>query len=184
MINENVELIKVIRTDNPQKVLCKCKLCGNEFLMWRSHDYRGSTACKCRLVANKRIYSIFTNMKTRCYNPNSFTYKDYGGRGISVCDEWRTNYFSFEKWALNNGYSDELTIERIDVNGNYCPDNCTWVSPEYQQRNKRVTRRICGTSLRDYCISNNINYKTVHTYLSRHPEVPLPDILSRYTRRK
>ena len=180
MVNEMVELLEVIKCGPYSKVRCKCKLCGNEFVMWRSHYYRGSTECKCLGVTNHRIYSIFTNMKTRCYNPHSRSYKDYGARGIHICDEWANDYLSFEKWALNNGYSDELTIERIDVNGDYCPNNCTWASSTQQQRNKRTTRRIGGTSLRNYCTLHGINYKTFHSYLRKHPELTLEEIANRY----
>ena len=180
MTNPSVELVEVIRTASQPKVRCKCRICGNEFVMWRSHYYRGSTACKCKGVTNNRIHSIYTNIKSRCYNPNASSYKSYGGRGITLCDEWKNDYSTFEKWALHNGYSDGLTIERIDVDGNYTPSNCTWVTAEDQQRNKRTTRRIDNTSLRNYCNSKGINYKTVHTYLSRHPTVPLERIVSRY----
>lgn len=76
-------------------------------------------------------------MKQRCSNSNNTNYKNYGGRGISICDEWRSSFKAFEEWALSNGYEDNLTIDRIDVNGNYCPDNCRWITIRQQQRNKR-----------------------------------------------
>lgn len=76
-------------------------------------------------------------MHTRCYNQNDEHYKDYGGRGIIICEVWKNNYINFYEWAINNGYNDNLTIDRIDVNGNYEPDNCRWTTVQAQQNNKR-----------------------------------------------
>ena len=76
-------------------------------------------------------------MKNRCRCPSSPAYKNYGGRGITVCDEWN-DYISFKKWALSNGYNDNLTIDRINVNGNYCPENCRWITKEVQAGNTRT----------------------------------------------
>jgi len=83
-----------------------------------------------------RIYRIWKGMRERCFNPNRKPYKNYGGRGISVCEEWNS-YLVFKDWAINHGYSDYLSIERIDVNGNYCPENCTWIPLEDQSKNRR-----------------------------------------------
>ena len=82
-------------------------------------------------------------MKTRCYNSNSPDYKNYGGRGITICEEWLKDYLSFRNWAEANGYDEnakkmQCTIDRIDVNGNYEPSNCRWVSAKIQARNKRI----------------------------------------------
>ena len=76
-------------------------------------------------------------MIDRCYRPSIFAYKDYGGRGITVCDEWRKDFMSFYNWALNNGYEETLTIDRIDVNGNYEPNNCRWIPMGEQSKNTR-----------------------------------------------
>lgn len=78
-------------------------------------------------------------MKSRCYNENLRSFRDYGTRGIKVCDEWKNSYESFRDWATSNGYQDGLSIERIDVNGNYTPDNCTFIKLEEQAVNKRNT---------------------------------------------
>lgn len=87
-----------------------------------------------------RLYKIWAYMKKRCYNTSALNYKDYGGRGITVCDEW-LKYEAFRDWALSHGYDDTLSIDRIDVNGNYKPDNCRWVDCVAQANNKRNSVR-------------------------------------------
>ena len=84
-----------------------------------------------------RLYSIWQSMKSRCYYEKNKCYGSYGGRGICICDEWRYSFNSFALWALSNGYRDDLTIDRINVNGNYEPANCRWATNEEQQKNKR-----------------------------------------------
>ena len=85
----------------------------------------------------KRIHSIWLNMKARCNNPNRPKYPRYGGRGIKICNEWLESYENFRDWAMANGYRDDLSIDRIDVNGNYEPNNCRWTDMKTQQRNRR-----------------------------------------------
>lgn len=91
---------------------------------------------------NSRLYRVWGGMKKRCFDTNSPAYKHYGGRGITVCEEWRSDFAAFRAWAMQNGYDEnakrgDCTIDRIDVNGNYTPDNCRWVSVAVQNRNKR-----------------------------------------------
>lgn len=124
-----------------------------------------------------RLYRLWCHIKWRCLNKNCKQYPDYGGRGIKICDGWLNSYESFRDWALANGYSDELTIDRIDVNGNYTPSNCRWVDNKTQARNKRRTIyvRVNGESktLSELAEQLGVSYYTLHKrirYLGYPPE--------------
>ena len=88
-----------------------------------------------------RTFSIWAGMKARCYNPKAISYKNYGAKGITVCDEWLT-FENFHNWAIKNGYNDNLQIDRIDNNKGYCPENCRWVTITENMRNQTQTRNI------------------------------------------
>lgn len=95
-----------------------------------------------------RLYSIWRGMKKRCTVDTYDSFHRYGGRGIKICSEWLENFSEFSKWAKENGYKDNLTLDRIDVNGNYCPENCRWVSMKEQSRNRRTNHNLtfCGNT--------------------------------------
>ena len=123
-------------------------------------------------LTNHPLYSRWSGMRKRCFNQNSSDYSNYGARGISVCDEWNNTdngFQNFYEWAINNGWSHNLTLDRIDCNGNYSPQNCRWVTNLQQQRNKRNTIKINymgkEMSLRDICDENNISYNIVYQRL-------------------
>lgn len=91
-------------------------------------------------MSGTRLYAIYKHMLNRCYNEHDVRYPRYGGRGISVCDEWRESFEVFMDWSIKNGYAEDLSIDRIDVNGFYCPDNCKWSTAKEQADNKSSTR--------------------------------------------
>lgn len=118
-----------------------------------------------------RLYNIYRYMKTRCYNPNADNYKHYGGRGIKICQEWLDDFSAFKEWSLSHGYNDDLTIERLDVNGNYEPNNCAWVTRSVQANNTRVNHFITldgiTKTLTEWARYFNINARTVKGRLNR-----------------
>lgn len=132
---------------------CKCD-CGKTKEIAAGNLTGGKThSCGClqKIMASEsskthgesktKLYRIWKGMRTRCYNPNSRAYKNYGGRGILVCDEWE-HYEAFKTWAIQNGYSEGLTIERIDNDGMYEPGNCEWISLSSQTKNTRRNHYI------------------------------------------
>ena len=90
-------------------------------------------------LSKEKLYGIWYNILFRCYNPKCNMYKHYGGRGIGVCQEWAENFTAFYEWALTNGYKPELSIDRIDVNKGYSPENCRWITMEEQHLNCQNT---------------------------------------------
>lgn len=138
-----------VQEGQKRKFQCQCD-CGNMFFARPIDLEKGKVkSCGCiqrevseNSVSHDRLYHVWNSMKARCYYENSESYRNYGGRGISICDEWLKNYQSFKDWAYENGYDEnaprgECTIDRIDVNGNYEPNNCRWITNLEQQKNKR-----------------------------------------------
>lgn len=135
--------------------VCKCD-CGNITKPIRSNNLKSGTTKSCGCLSrettqkrslkhgcsNSKIYRAWENIKTRCLNNNSDDFKNYGARGIKICKEWESNFQAFYDWSMSHGYEEHLTIDRIDVNGNYCPENCRWSTMKEQQRNRRNNRII------------------------------------------
>lgn len=134
--------------------LCVCE-CGREKIAIGAELKRGNTqSCGCMHKAvwhnivtkhgkhDTRIYRIWKGMLTRCYNTNHHTYANYGKRGIAVCDEWKDNFQAFYDWSMENGYTNDLSIDRIDYNKGYTPDNCRWTTTTEQANNTRKNHYI------------------------------------------
>lgn len=175
---------KFLRIENHKAVwLCKCD-CGNLTEVRGVELTKGHTkSCGClrkdvcaninktHNKTNTRLYHIWCDIKKRCYNSNYKSYKNYGLRGIAVCDEWLSDFMNFYDWAMSHGYDDTLTIDRIDVNGNYEPSNCRWATLKQQARNTRRNRyyTINGVThcLSEWCEIYNINHKRVECRLNK-----------------
>lgn len=114
---------------------------------------------------NTHLYDIWSNMKQRCYNTRCREYKYYGARGIQVCDEWRNDFMSFYSWAMDNGYKEGLSIDRIDSDANYEPGNCHWADRTTQNRNRRncivITYNGETHCLSEWCEILGLNYHTI-----------------------
>lgn len=171
--------LTVIALDNSKTKrpywVCRCD-CGNEISVRADLLKSGNTkACGClyrkhgqALQGNhSRLYSIFNDMKKRCYNKNSKSYKFYGAKGITVCQEWmsKDGFLHFIEWSRANGYRDDLTIDRVNPKGQYSPQNCRWVPWSVQANNKSNTIAILYNgktqSLAAWCRELNLNYSKV-----------------------
>ena len=156
---------------------CVCE-CGNQIIVTGIHLKSGhSKSCGCMRIEraaarNKthgmrhtRLYRIWLNMKNRCNNNRTKCYSYYGGRGIKVCDEWASDFRAFHDWAMANGYTDDLSIDRIDANGNYEPSNCRWATTREQANNKRSTLALTVNgetrTLKEWSEITGINYDTM-----------------------
>ena len=163
----------------PTRWLCLCD-CGNYTSVLTSNLKSGAVkSCGCihhkgnpkHLQSNTRVYRIYAKIKRRCFVPEDAAYHNYGGRGITMCEEWKNSFLSFSKWAYQNGYKDELSIDRIDNDGNYCPENCRWVDEKEQANNRRSNRVFTYNgrtqNLSQWCKELNLKYGRIHSRLSR-----------------
>ena len=177
------------RNRNIEYYLCRCD-CGNECIINKIYlKTKETKSCGCLKKENMkktsqktikhnkthtRLYNIWRNIKQRCFYKINSNYKNYGGRGIEVCDEWldkENGFINFYNWAMDNGYKDDLTIDRIDVNGNYEPNNCRWANLKTQAKNRR-NNHIIEYNGEKHCISEwaeilKINYNTLLSRVRR-----------------
>lgn len=166
LVTENLN--EKIHGSTLHRCLCECGKTVDVPISYLKSGHTKSCGCfrkeakKTHNMSKSRLYQIHQGMLRRCYCKSSDAYKYYGGRGISVCSDWKNNFLSFYNWSIKNGYEESLTIDRIDVNGDYEPSNCRWASKAVQARNSRknVYLEIGGET------------KTLMEW-SRHFEIPL-----------
>lgn len=169
--------IKAVRSDSLQ---CGAiKSCG---CMKLEQDRVNLEANHKHKMSHKRPYEIWQGMKRRCHTKSCSCYDRYGGRGITVCDEWRYDFSKFWEWAQNNGYSDELTIDRIDNDKGYSPDNCRWVDNRTQCNNRSsnimITIGKATKSITEWCSIFGLKSKTVLARYKRNPDIDVFDLFS------
>ena len=163
--------------------LCKCE-CGN-LIVVRGDSLRTGNNLSCGCLGkehrtasltthghcNDRLYDIWQNMKDRCYNSHSERYRDYGGRGVVVCPEWLNGFEAFYNWAILNGYKDNLTLDRIDTNGNYEPSNCRWATYKEQANNTRrnilLTYNGKTQTIAQWADETKIKYATLYMRINK-----------------
>lgn len=166
--------------------LCKCD-CGNSSVVQSQSLRSGRTrSCGCyqkekitkmllvhgQAKGNQtRLYKIYHGIKNRCLKEKDPSYKRYGHKGITICEEWRNSFEAFYEWAMSHGYSDDLTIDRIDSNGNYCPENCRWVTYKVQNnntsRNHLITYNGKTQTLAQWAEEMGIKYDTLSARINR-----------------
>lgn len=129
-------------------------------------------------IQNKQLYKRYQNIKKRCYSYNQIGYENYGGRGIKMCKKWlgENGFKNFLEWSLNNGYSPELQIDRIDNNKGYSPENCRWVDRKTNMRNRRNSIIIDGVPLVELAIEMNIKYATLQSRYKKYGDIKIPAI--------
>lgn len=168
--------------------LCRCD-CGKETVVRGSHLRNGKIkSCGCyqkelskeRIIKHStthqkthtRLYGIWHTMKNRCFNTKHKDYASHGGRGITVCEEWKNDFTTFHNWAMSHGYAENLTLDRIDNSGNYCPDNCRWATRKEQANNRRnnhyVTYNGERLTISQFADRLGLNYKYVANRIIRN----------------
>lgn len=152
----------------PSETSGRCQKCGGE-VRTKSITKHGESFVKNGRAT--RLYNIWLGVRTRCYNKKNAMYKHYGGRGIKMCEEWN-DYIVFKSWAMKSGYSENLSLDRIDVNGNYEPDNCRWATQKEQMRNTRknhfITFRGETKTMVEWSEITGIKYHTLKNRINNY----------------
>lgn len=167
---------------------CKCN-CGNTVIV-RSCDLKSGKVMSCGCYRKettraihtthgatkgrkaKKLYSVWAGILARCNNPGSAEFQYYGGKGVTVCKGWENDYSAFEKWALTNGYEEGLSIDRIDVNGDYCPENCRWAT-DIEQANNKTTNKFLEAfgerhTIAEWARKLDVTYNSLYYSLSKN----------------
>lgn len=167
--------------------LCKCDCGGEKVVSTGVLNYGAVASCGCLKLETQRknrtkvikhgfshkerLYEIWKNMRRRCYDPTNKRAEHYYRKGVTVCDEWN-DYAVFREWALNNGYSDNLTLDRIDNNGNYSPSNCRWATPKQQanntSRNRMITYAGKTMTMSEWADCVGLTYAALNHRMQRH----------------
>ena len=174
------KLVKDLGNIKPKKTstykkhyaLYECPVCHKEYKTMVTYVKHGRSKC-CKSCSSRisattsgmtgtRLFNIYNGMKQRCYNKNAQSYHNYGGRGINMCDEWLNSRDAFYAWAMDNGYSDELSIDRIDNNQGYFPNNCRWATRSQQAKNQRLRK----TNTTGFVGIEKIKEDSFHAYVS------------------
>ena len=168
---------KTVRSDallSGATVSCGCKK--------KEQNCKNLTAGKKHYMSGTRLYMIWQGMKARCYNVHNARYHSYGGRGITICDEWKNSFESFMKWAYENGYDDSLTIDRKDNDGNYEPQNCQWATIKEQVNNRRSNIKItignATKTLSEWCEIFEVDFNTVNARYHAHGFIGIDDLFN------
>lgn len=182
-----IELDKIVKrvrkngqVNNIEYYKCQCS-CGKTISVQKSclkNNHVKSCGCLNKEKRTKhngkhtRLYKIWGSMKSRCFNINIEAFCNYGGRGITVCDQWKNDFKAFYDWAMSNGYKEDLTIDRIDVNGNYEPSNCRWATYKEQNNNRRTNFYIeyhgQKKTISDWARAYNIHPDTLRKRIKKY----------------
>lgn len=181
----NLTVLRIANAQNKNGRYYECLCdCGNRTIVLGQNLKRGITkSCGCLRTKHivhmnfkhggkkERLYGVWCAIRSRCNNPNNKEYNRYGGRGIKCCDSWK-EYMSFREWAISNGYKEGLTIDRIDNDGNYCPENCRWVTRTQQMQNTSLNVLVEHNSktqtMSEWAKELGLNYKRFHRALRQY----------------
>lgn len=181
----NLTIIERVGTYKNRKIKYKCQCdCGNitysDITSLKTGNTKSCGCIKSKFIENlnkthneskTRLYKIWIGIKKRCYNPNCHSYHYYGKKGITMDNNWKKNFNSFKEWAINNGYDETLSIDRIDFNGNYEPNNCRWTNSKIQNNNSshnnNLTINGITKSITTWAEENNINVETIRRRIKK-----------------